>query len=82
MPIYSVLTWNIPAVVAEEKLIRFTSMESFFRVSKYIRAVVVFAVPLPPTISTGCRCFCMSRYESTVQCGDKVKYYFPPDQHT
>lgn len=54
----SIVDWNIPAVVADEKLIRFTSMESFLRVSKYMRAVVVFAVPLPPTISTGCLCFC------------------------
>lgn len=51
------LAWNIPAVVAEEKFTCFTSIESFLRVSKYIKAVVVLAVPLPPTISTGCRCF-------------------------
>lgn len=59
---YGELAWNIPEVVAEEKLIRFTSIESFFRVSKYIKAVVVLAVPLPPTMSTGCRCFYIARY--------------------
>lgn len=47
----------MPEVVAEEKFIRLTSMESFLRVSKYIKAVVVLAVPLPPTISTGYLCF-------------------------
>ena len=55
----SMACWNMPGVVADEKFIFFRSMWSALNVSKNVSAFDVFAVPDPPTSSTGWCISCM-----------------------
>mmetsp|Transcript_8533 Transcript_8533/g.18077 ORF Transcript_8533/g.18077 Transcript_8533/m.18077 type:complete len:219 (+) Transcript_8533:2356-3012(+) len=56
----SIDCWAPNGVVAEEKLTRLTSILAGSCSPRNMSAVEVFAVPAPPTISTGLRCLCSS----------------------
>jgi hypothetical protein len=51
----SMLSWNMPGVVADEKLTRFRTRTAGSNERKNMSAVDVLAVPGPPSSSTGLR---------------------------